>query len=77
MHVYESREQFDAQLGTVKKWMRVGQALDIAPELLQDVAYSIGDSITYWWDGAEGLATPDARAHGRRASRRRGAQGRP
>ncbi len=59
MHVYESREQFDAQLGTVKKWMRVGQALDIAPELLQDVAYSIGDSITYWWDGAEGLATPD------------------
>ena len=48
MHVYESREQFDAQLGTVKKWMRVGQALDIASELLQDVAYSIGDSITYW-----------------------------
>lgn len=59
MHVYETREGFDAQLGTVKKWMRAGQALDIAPTLLQNVAYSIGDSLTYWWDTAEGLATPD------------------
>lgn len=65
MHVYETREQFDAQLSSVKKWMRVGQALDIAPTLLQDVAYSIGDSLTYWWDRAEGLSTPDMVGHRR------------
>lgn len=59
MHVYETREQFDAQLGTVKKWMRTGQALDIASGLLRNVAYSIGDSLTYWWDRTPGLATPD------------------
>ncbi|MCF2622338.1 hypothetical protein [Collinsella tanakaei] len=59
MHVYETRAQFDAELSSVKKWMRVGQALDIAPTLLQDVAYSIGDSLTYWWDRTSALSTPD------------------
>lgn len=59
MHVYENRAQFDAELSSVKKWMRVGQALDIAPTLLQDVAYSIGDSLTYWWDRTPAIATPD------------------
>lgn len=59
MHMYETRTEFDAQLGSIKKWMRAGQALDIAADLLQDVAYSIGDSLTYWWDAADGLSTPD------------------
>ncbi|MBM6867205.1 hypothetical protein [Collinsella tanakaei] len=59
MHVYETRARLDAELGHVKKWMRVGQALDIAPTLLRDVAYSIGDSLTYWWDRTPAVATPD------------------
>lgn len=59
MHVYENRTLFDLELSSVKKWMRVGQALDIAPSLLRDVAYSIGDSLTYWWDRTAGLSTPD------------------
>ena len=59
MHVYENRTLFDLELSSVKKWMRVGQALDIAPSLLRDVAYSIGDSLTYWWDRTAGLSTLD------------------
>ena len=59
MHIYDSRECFDASLDGVKKWMRTGQALDIAPTLIQGVAYSIGDSLTYWRDTATALATDD------------------
>lgn len=65
MHLYETRERFDAQLGSVKKWMRTGQALDLAPTLLQGVAYSIGDSLTYWWDRAAALTTDDYVGHRR------------
>ena len=65
MHVYDTREQFDAQLGTVKKWMRTGQALDIAPTLSRNVAYSIGDSLTYWWDNTPALAGEDLIGHRR------------
>lgn len=65
MHLYDTREDFDRQLGTVKKWMRVGQALDIAPTLQRDVAYSIGDSLTYWWNDAAGLSSDCLTGHRR------------
>ncbi len=65
MHLYDNREDFDSQLGTVKKWKRVGQALDIAPTLQRDVAYSIGDSLTYWWDDAAGLSSDCLTGHRR------------
>ena len=48
MHVFNSRADFDAQMKSVKKWMRTGQALDGVSELQHDVAYSIGDSLVYW-----------------------------
>lgn len=65
MHVYETRAQFDAELGSVKKWMRTGQALDIVDTLKQGVAYSIGDSLVYWWDRTPALATDDFVGHRR------------
>lgn len=65
MHVYDTREQFDAQLGSVKKWMRTGQALDLAPSLKRDVAYSIGDSLTYWWNDTAALAGDSLVGHRR------------
>ena len=49
MHIFNSRADFDAQMKSVKKWMRTGQALDGVSELQHDVAYSIGDSLVYWW----------------------------
>ena len=49
MHVFNSRTDFDAQMKSVKKWMRTGQALDGVADLQHDVAYSIGDSLVYWW----------------------------
>ncbi len=49
MHVFNSRADFDAQMKSVKKWMRTGQALDGVADLQHDVAYSIGDSLVYWW----------------------------
>lgn len=52
MHVFNSRADFDAQMKSVKKWMRTGQALDGVSELQHDVAYSIGDSLVYWWVNA-------------------------
>ncbi|MBT1180388.1 hypothetical protein JS531_00010 [Bifidobacterium sp. CP2] len=65
MHVYDTRELFDAELGSVKKWMRVGQALDIATTLTRNVAYSIGDSLVYWWDRTPAIATSDMTGHRR------------
>lgn len=65
MHLYRTRDHFDAQLGGVKKWMRTGQALDLGPTLLQNVAYSIGDSLTYWWDTADRLASDVLTGHRR------------
>ena len=52
MHVFNSRADFDAQMKSVKKWMRTGQALDGVADLQHDVAYSIGDSLVYWWVNA-------------------------
>ena len=41
MHLFNSRADFDAQMKSVKKWMRTGQALDGVADLQHDVAYSI------------------------------------
>lgn len=57
MHIYQTRYEFDESLSQTKKWHRAGEALDQAAGLLQNVAYSIGDSLTYWWDTAENTAT--------------------
>ena len=59
MHVFNSRADFDAQMKSVKKWMRTGQALDGVADLQHDVAYSIGDSLVYWWVYAREAATAD------------------
>lgn len=59
MHIFNSRADFDAQMKSVKKWMRTGQALDGVSELQHDVAYSIGDSLVYWWVNAHEAATAD------------------
>ena len=65
MHVFNSRADFDAQMKSVKKWMRTGQALDGVSELQHDVAYSIGDSLVYWWVNAHEAATADLVGHRR------------
>lgn len=65
MHVFNSRADFDAQMKPVKKWMRTGQALDGVSELQHDVAYSIGDSLVYWWVNAHEAATADLVGHRR------------
>ena len=36
MHVFNSRADFDAQMKSVKKWMRTGQALDGVADLQHD-----------------------------------------
>lgn len=65
MHVFNSRADFDAQMKSVKKWMRTGQALDGVADLQHDVAYSIGDSLVYWWVNAHEAATADLVGHRR------------
>ena len=65
MHVFNSRADFDAQMKSVKKWMRTGQALDGVADLQHDVAYSIGDSLVYWWVYAREAATADLVGHRR------------
>ena len=65
MHVFNSRADFDAQMKSVKKWMRTGQALDGVSELQHDVAYSIGDSLVYWWVNAHEAAAADLVGHRR------------
>ena len=65
MHVFNSRADFDAQMQSVKKWMRTGQALDGVADLQHDVAYSIGDSLVYWWVYAREAATADLVGHRR------------
>lgn len=65
MHVYPTRDRFDARLGGVRKWMRAGRAIDLAPTLARGVAHSIGDSLTYWWDSTAALASPDLVGHRR------------
>ena len=65
MHIFNSRADFDAQMKSVKKWMRTGQALDGVSELQHDVAYSIGDSLVYWWVYAREAATADLVGHRR------------
>ncbi|MFR3877828.1 MAG: hypothetical protein ACLTYW_06430 [Collinsella sp.] len=65
MHIFNSRADFDAQMKSVKKWMRTGQALDGVSELQHDVAYSIGDSLVYWWVNAHEAATADLVGHRR------------
>lgn len=57
MRLFDTRSAFDDVLGETTKWSRTGQAIDIAPELLQGVAYSIGDSLTYFSDDSAALAT--------------------
>lgn len=65
MLVFETRATFDAQMKSVKKWMRTGQALDGIADRLHNVAYSIGDSLVYWWQTAAEVATPDFVGHRR------------
>ena len=65
MHIFNSRADFDAQMKSVKKWMRTGQALDGVADLQHDVAYSIGDSLVYWWVNAHEAATADLVGHRR------------
>ena len=65
MHLFDSRADFDAQMKSVKKWMRTGQALDGVADLQHDVAYSIGDLLVYWWVYANEASTPDLVGHRR------------
>ena len=65
MHVFQSREQLDAELGTVRKWQRTGQALEASLMLAKAEAHSIGDSLVYWWQDAATLAAEDFVGHRR------------
>lgn len=65
MHVFQSREQLDAELGTVRKWQRTGQALEASLMFAKAEAHSIGDSLVYWWQDAATLATEDFVGHRR------------
>lgn len=56
MRIYHSVEEFVQQCAQHKKWNRTVQAIEAAPSLLPDVAYSIGDSLTYWWQPTNDLA---------------------
>lgn len=57
MRLFDTRTAFDDILGGTKKWLRTGEALDVAPTLQEGVAYSIGDSLTYVADDASAFAT--------------------
>jgi evolved beta-galactosidase subunit beta len=59
MHVFSNRAELDRLQGGATKWARTGQALDAAPGLLEDVTYSVGDSLTYRWTTTDRLAMPD------------------
>lgn len=65
MYLYRTRSYFDKATGQAKKWARSQEALTKAPELLQNVAYSVGDSVTYWWDSAADLSGEDFIGHRR------------
>lgn len=56
MRVYHSLEEFVQQCAEHKKWNRTRQAIEAAPSLLPNVAYSLGDSLTYWWQPTAELA---------------------
>lgn len=57
MRIFDTRTTFDDVLGGTKKWSRSGEAIDAAADLQQGVAYSIGDSLTYFTDDTAALAT--------------------
>ena len=65
MHIFQSREQFNAELGTVRKWQRTEQALEMSLMFTEDEAHSIGDSLVYWWQDASGLTAKDFVGHRR------------
>ena len=65
MYLFKSRSYFDKATGAAKKWARSQEALTKAPGLLQNVAYSVGDSVTYWWDSATSLSSADFIGHRR------------
>ena len=48
MRIYGSIDEFQTNLGHVRKWMRSGQAIAAARDLPEGVAYSMGDSLTFW-----------------------------
>ena len=57
MRLFDTRTAFDDVLGGTTKWSRTGEAIDAAADLLEGVAYSIGDSLTYWADDTTALAS--------------------
>lgn len=65
MYLFKTRSYFDKATGTAKKWARCQEALTKAPGLLQNVTYSVGDSVTYWWDSATNLSSADFIGHRR------------
>ena len=65
MHDFTNRAELDRLQGGATKWARAGQALDAAPHLLEDVTYSVGDSLTYRWATTDRLASPHLVGHRR------------
>lgn len=56
MRIYHTINEFVQQCAQHKKWARTLQAIQSAQELLPNVAYSVGDSIAYWWQDSQSLA---------------------
>ena len=65
MHVFTNRAELDRLQGGATKWARTGEALDALPGLLENVTYSVGDSLTYRWATTDRLATADLVGHRR------------
>lgn len=64
MRIYDSPAALlEATAG--KKWLRVTQAVANSVNLQPDVAYSIGDSLTYWVEDGDRQADQQFTAHRR------------
>lgn len=57
MRVFAAQATMAEVMGAHRKWQRMREAVALAPDLNEGVAYSIGDSLTYRTGRAEALAT--------------------
>lgn len=53
MQLYSNLDEFERQLGNVKKWGRTLEAIQVSASVQPDVTYSVGDSLT--WRKHEGI----------------------
>ncbi|SDN94683.1 evolved beta-galactosidase subunit beta [Actinomyces ruminicola] len=70
MRLFPDLDSLARERGAAKKWLRTCQAIDHLPALRPAVAYSLGDSLTYWKDSTQRLLAAWGVGDGLVASRR-------